>query len=47
MTIDLETLPTDVLERVRMLEGILIEAATGGSDDTEVFWLKRLIKTLP
>ena len=42
MTIDLDSLPTDVLERVRMLEGILIEAATGGSDDTEIYeYLRR------
>jgi len=48
MTISTEDIPTDVIERIRMLEGILVEAATGGSEDNEVYeFLRREFMSNP
>jgi len=48
MSIESESLPTEEIERVRMLEGILIESATGGSDDNEIYeFLRREFMASP
>lgn len=41
MAIDPTDIPTDLLEKLRMLEGILVESAIGGSEDTVVYEIIR------